>query len=225
MPLTMLKVGSNVYLLAFFILGIIQVSSEALSIDWLADSSKVLLMPFLALHVKKHRNASEGYLFVLLLAIGFSWLGDVLLIRGQDETFFLLGMLAFFMAHAFYLVTYRKAGMNFRKQLPLKVALILIASIVGILIMSYLSPGLGELKPYVFAYAAMIITMLVGSVLRLGGTSDFSFGAVFAGALLFVLSDSIIGYSKFVAPLEYGHCYVMVTYILAQAGIVVGLTR
>ena len=100
MPLTMLKAGSNVYLLAFFILGIIQVSSEALSIDWLADSSKVLLMPFLALHVLKHRNASEGYLFVLLLAIGFSWLGDVLLIRGQDETFFLLGMLAFFMAHA-----------------------------------------------------------------------------------------------------------------------------
>jgi alkenylglycerophosphocholine hydrolase len=43
------------------------------------------------------------------------------------------------------------------------------------------------------------------------------------GAVLFLASDSVLAWDKFVRPLAHGHLVVMITYHLAQTALVVSL--
>ena len=76
-------------------------------------------------------------------------------------------------------------------------------------------PGL--LGPVV-AYTAVISAMVVVAI----GSGD---GFAAAGALLFYTSDSLIAWDRFVSPRTWARHAIMITYHLAQAGLVVSLNR
>lgn len=215
---------NSIHIIIYGVVGAIQISGELWEIHILADAAKSALMPTLALYLWRSEIHNEAR-YPLFMGLFFSWIGDLLLINGSDQFYFLLGMLSFFLAHVAYILTFSRAGANWTESRPLKIFMIFIALGGAYFNFCQLSPGLGDMTIYVLAYTIIIIAMMIFAALRMGGTNNYSLVLAFGGALLFVLSDSIIGYSRFVSPIPFGHSYVMITYVLAQGSIVSGLVR
>ena len=74
-------------------------------------------------------------------------------------------------------------------------------------------------------YALTLLTMGIWAHKRRGATSSASFLMVSAGALLFVLSDSMIAINKFTIEVPAERLLVMSTYIIAQYLIIQGLLK
>jgi uncharacterized membrane protein YhhN len=67
--------------------------------------------------------------------------------------------------------------------------------------------------------------MVMVALFRFGKTTAGSFAMVFGGAILFMISDSLIAINKFLEPLPQSGFWIMTTYIGAQFLIVRGLLR
>lgn len=67
--------------------------------------------------------------------------------------------------------------------------------------------------------------MVLTAFLRQKEVSKISFILVFLGAILFVISDSILAVDKFYMSLKYSSISIMLTYALAQYFIVIGLLK
>jgi alkenylglycerophosphocholine/alkenylglycerophosphoethanolamine hydrolase len=74
---------------------------------------------------------------------------------------------------------------------------------------------------YVVAIGAMVASALVTPA-RPGWTAGPSTLAI-VGALLFMTSDALIGWTRFVGPLHRAPVTIMVTYHLGQAALVLAL--
>ncbi|MNG10659.1 YhhN-like protein [compost metagenome] len=83
------------------------------------------------------------------------------------------------------------------------------------------SSGLGALLLPVACYSLAIGSMLWRALARLGSgdSATRSSWLAAAGALLFVLSDSLIGINRFVAPFEGARYAIILSYWLGQWGI------
>jgi len=154
----------------------------------------------------------------------FAWLGDILLlfVDARPE-YFMYGLFSFLLGHLFYT---RAFYLDFRsaQELDKKNARIAIGfcSVSSIAFYFYLRPHLGTLKLPVMIYTFVISMMLMMSVFRNLRVNKESFILVFAGAILFVLSDSLLAYNKFVSSFSLAGVCIMATYMLAQYFIVIG---
>jgi uncharacterized membrane protein YhhN len=140
--------------------------------------------------------------------------GDAFLeLEDNDPTLFIAGLGSFLVAHILYVVAFSFQACNFA------VGAMLGAYAFACTFFLVLRPGLEDalLIPVAF-YAATIATMLWASCRRLGtpqaSASSQNLGV--AGALVFVVSDAILGYNKFVSPVPKGKFLVMITYYSAQ---------
>ena len=84
----------------------------------------------------------------------------------------------------------------------------------------WLWPSLGGLRLPVLAYICVITAMGVMSLL-----AGFPSWIVPAGALLFMLSDSLIAVGKFKHPIRYDNYLIWCTYYVGQVCIAVGFLR
>jgi uncharacterized membrane protein YhhN len=81
------------------------------------------------------------------------------------------------------------------------------------------------MKVPVIFYAAVILSMVAAAINRMERVNRISYIAVLCGAILFVISDSLISINKFYAPFRYSGIAIMSTYILAQYLIVYGIVK
>jgi len=155
---------------------------------------------------------------ILGAALAFSCLGDVLLdLPGQH---FVQGLLAFLVAHFIYILLFvrnwprplRPSG----KQLALAAAVL----IYSLLLANWLAPDLGSLAGPVTVYICAITVMAVSTIF-----AGFSKPYVWIGAILFVLSDSMIAVGRFKTPVPMASYLIWATYYLGQYGIAVGFLR
>jgi alkenylglycerophosphocholine hydrolase len=88
-------------------------------------------------------------------------------------------------------------------------------------ITTFLWPGLGDLRPAFVAYAVAIGTMLWRAAARVGhrGAPTRGEWAAPGGAILFALSDSLIGLHRFHAPIPAANAPIMLLYWAGQLGI------
>ncbi len=86
---------------------------------------------------------------------------------------------------------------------------------------------LGGMIGPVYLYILIITTMLWRAAARLDVPTlpRFSIWAGVAGALFFVVSDSILAFRLFGTPIQLGGTAVMVTYWLGQLGIALSAWR
>lgn len=168
-----------------------------------------------------HSGAKPGW---LLTALIFSLAGDVLLmLPGEQSSFFLAGLTAFLAAHIAYIRLFlsqidpRKFSRNIWP-----VSLIFLIGYTY-LILRILVPSLGELLLPVMVYVAVILTMAFLALNRYRQVPGRSFYYVAIGALLFVLSDSILALNRFHSPLPHAGFLIMSTYSMAQFALVEGL--
>lgn len=151
-----------------------------------------------------------------MLAVGLilSATGDTLL---SLEGLFIPGLGAFLLAQLTYTGLFLT---QFRWQVTrIPWALIVVAYTLTCTL--YIIPLTGDLKAVTAAYMLAISLMALSAAFR----RDSQFLWVAVGALIFMISDTLIAVDKFVASFAFADTAIMATYYLAQALIVVGMVR
>ncbi|WP_396151565.1 lysoplasmalogenase [Flavobacterium sp.] len=178
---------------------------------------KPLLIPFLISIVAISDKFKTKK--ILLFALFFSWIGDVLLMfTDKNALFFISGLIAFLIAHLAYIFLFNKqnkinAGKIYLRYIP-------IVGIYLFAILSLLWSSLNEMKIPVAIYAIVISTMLLMSLKVFFEWEKPANLQVLIGALLFVISDSILAINKFYVTLPLSSFLIMSTYLGAQYFIV-----
>ena len=160
----------------------------------------------------------------ILAALFFSWLGDVLLMfQPKVEIFFLLGLSAFFIAHTFYIVFFH--SIRIKENVKSLWLLLLIVVIYYAVLITVLSPHLGKMKLPVRIYGIVISLMFMLAMHMMFIKNKTAGRWMMTGALLFVMSDSILAINKFYQAFEMAGIIIILTYGLAQLFITEGATR
>ena len=212
------------FLIIFFLIVVIHLAS--LYGEW--TRLELLTKPMLVLSLLGYYLVNASFRSALfILALGFCCLGDsLLLFQHGDERFFMLGLGSFLIAHIFYILSYRQHGHSSDGAVgTLKARLAFPVVLAGAGLVVVLLPSLGALKVPVMLYSLVLTLMVVSAILRLGRTNAASFWMVFSGALLFMVSDSLIAINKFLNPVANASLWIMVTYCAAQLLIVEGIRR
>lgn len=189
--------------------------------------TKPLLMPLLALGFALETRPPDRRSVLVLSALFFSWLGDVLLmLEERNSVFFILGLLGFLTAHALYIAYFSiipaSEGGSFVRKRPIMLLAVL-AYVVELLYILW--PSLNGMKIPVLVYGIVIGSMLCFALWQYGKIHTQAAGLLIVGALLFVASDSLLAINKFKAPIPFGGIWVMSTYVLAQYCIIKGSAR
>lgn len=150
-----------------------------------------------------------------LVALAFCILGDVFLMLPRDS--FVPGLGSFAVAQVLFTVSYLSADVQSNRLL------------IGLLIAIPVTAGLA--RRYVGALrraergdlvAPVIVYMIVISAMAVAAIAGGSAVAV-AGAVVFMVSDSLIAETRFVKERAWQPVGIMVTYHAALAGLVLGL--
>lgn len=171
-------------------------------------------------------GVAAGNTKIVVAGLFFSWMGDVFLLFESRHTFFFIaGLSCFFITHACYIVYFLStpsAAVSLLKNQPGYIVLILL---YGFGLVWLLFPYLGELKIPVILYSAVICCMLLCSLhiyLKVPSPANRYF---VSGAVLFVLSDSLLAVNKFYNPLPFAGILIMLSYCAAQYFIVTGVIK
>ncbi len=189
--------------------------------------SKPLLLIYLMVWFAFTPKTPASRAFAAWIAAGLfaSWLGDVLLMfQERDGLYFLLGLGAFLVAHIAYIFAFTRTYRNDYEEAILRKQGWLLVLVVGygVYFFSRLSPNLGGMVAPVMLYTLAITLMLLMALQRWGKVCKPSFWWITGGAVLFLASDSILAWNKFVYPVDHGHALIMGTYGVAQLSIFLG---
>lgn len=183
---------------------------------WLEKITKPLLMIVMIIYfVSSLTTISSGLKKWIIAALAFSWLGDVLLMFQQGRpVFFLLGLSAFLIAHLFYIFFFHRVRVN--EQVKSRWWLPAVVVVYYAVLIAVLYPKLGDMKVPVPVYGIVISFMLLLALHMLFIKNSKAGQLMMAGAVLFILSDSVLAINKFYQPFEAAGLAVMLTYGIAQ---------
>ncbi|KAK3580896.1 hypothetical protein CHS0354_008181 [Potamilus streckersoni] len=172
----------------------------------------ISLILFVLLH---GMNLTEYYRYSRRILIGliFSCMGDICLV--WKKSYFLVGMGMFAIAH----IEYARA-FGWRPFNPYAGSVV---AALGSLVYLYLQPGLHGIMVHVTAvYIALICIMAWRGIARVQFFDELWTWTKLCscvGAILFVISDTIIAINMFRFEIPYAHPLIMLTYYAAQFGI------
>jgi uncharacterized membrane protein YhhN len=163
---------------------------------------------------------------LILLALFFSGLGDIFqLYLKQGQLFFISGLVSFLLSLISYIAFFLKIRYSNYPLPSCQWAFIFIATAIVLGFLFFLMPYLGKmtLPVLLFAVVASIALQAVMHAFRL---RDQPVGwYALAGALLYMLSSGIVAIHYFYQPVPGGEILIMLTYGLAQWGLVTGGLR
>ena len=173
------------------------------------------LLPMLLILLLAIMTKAENiipYKTLIVIALIFCAFGDYTI------QWFIIGLACFLVGHLFYIRAFLSTKEN---TAPLWITICL--SIYGLSMMIWIGGSLIKednmiLAIAVFAYMIVILIM---------GWTSFKTGSKFAivGAILFIISDSILAINKFMFPVEYSHQLIMLTYYSAQILIALSIPK
>jgi uncharacterized membrane protein YhhN len=182
-------------------------------------TAKPFLMITLLLYFLSASKGFPRWRIYVAMALVFSCAGDIFLLSSE---WFTPGLIAFLIAHVFYIIAYHQTGAADGELRPLD---IIKFSVYGVVLIAIIYPGLGHMLVPVLVYAAVLLLMGVWAHKRRGATNAKSFVLVATGVMLFALSDGMIAINKFATPIPAERILIMSTYISAQYLIVQGLLK
>lgn len=154
---------------------------------------------------------------ILLLALLASVAGDVLLAIPAENSF-MRGLLAFFVAHIFYVGLFVKNRLPFEDVSSLRMRVATLCWAGAGLGAYFLFPGLGGMMLPVFAYILILALMATTALL-----SRFPIRLVGGGAILFLISDTVLGVRTFLDLEAGGPLAVWIPYYLGQLFLALGV--
>lgn len=210
----------NIY--AWVLLGAFAVAALA---DWasvarrrpdLESVAKPAVLVVLVLLAWLLRADSVDYGTQLLVGLVLCLVGDVVLL-GRSDRAFLGGLIAFLLAHVAYIAAFRRIP----GEAPIWWGVVAIAVVVVAVIVTQILPivrvsGRDGIPLLVYA-------LVVGGMAALAWATGLV--VVGIGATLFLASDALIAFDRFVRPVAWGQLVVHITYHLGQLFIVLGMLR
>jgi uncharacterized membrane protein YhhN len=159
--------------------------------------------------------SDAGVRMWFVVALVLSLAGDVFLL--DDDRWFIPGLAAFLSGHVAYVVGFVLAEPWRWWAFGLAwIGLAVLAVTVGRRVVAGAAAHSAALRVPVAAYLG-VISLMVATAAAAGNAWAL------AGALLFLASDSVLGWRQFVAKRHWMPITIMVTYHLAQAALVVSL--
>ena len=200
---------SNTVTWIFFSISLLDITGVVLNNSLLQLIFKPLIMPSLILlYYLSSKRKNKWY----IVAIFFSFLGDVLLL--DKSNMFLFGIAAFLITQLLYVFIISKELPPSHWRTKLIASIPFVAFFI--ILIKVLKPGLGEFFLPVVIYGVAISIFGMVSLLNYFIRRDKSSLTLLFGAVLFILSDSMIALNKFYEAKALYGLSIMVTYILAQ---------
>lgn len=180
--------------------------------EYLAKPLTMVLLIGVALVLDPSNGTARGW---FVAALAFSLAGDVFLMSPRDR--FVPGLASFLVGHLAYIVGLRYLGTSAAGFLVGVVIIGLALPVLGTRIVGAIrrSDDAGLAVPVV-----VYITVISGMVVAAGASGV---ALALAAAVAFYVSDALIAWTRFIRDLRHGRLAVMVTYHLAQVGLVVSL--
>lgn len=220
----MLLKNEKIFFFLFITILILEIitGSNSTLISWHYVAKPMILISLLVFYWYNSKEISSKTRILTALALLCSLSGDILLMFvEQSPHFFTLGLASFLVAHVVYSIIFFKRRNNNIKPYGLLSIFILYAAGLFFII----KDNLGAMLLPVFFYMLVILVMAISAFIRKGKVEKSSFMFVFLGAILFLLSDSLLALNKFYTPLQYSNISIMFTYAFAQLFIVFGLLK
>lgn len=149
---------------------------------------------------------------LVFLALAFSLIADFILIT-DSMTSLIIGMSMFILAKICYAILFSfRARFDIDRLLPFLAVVLLYC----LFIIYFVYDGVGELFIPVLVYIFVTLTMAKMAYLRYNMVNKNSYYHVLAGAALFMISETIMGFYSFYEPLPYTYTSVLLTYGLSQ---------
>ena len=214
-----------IFTITFFIIVLVEIVADLKQYFNLVYVFKPLLLISVLAYTRftGDERVASGHAF-FITGLWFALLGDIfLMVRSQD--LFVPGLASFLIMQATYTYAFNLDRSD--KISPVKASLLLLpflifAGVFFLVLYPYLP---GTLKVAVGIYACSIAMMSWMSFIRKGYVSTQSFRLVFFGALIFMVSDSLIAIDRFIQPVPYNTIWVMSTYAVAQYLIMIGYLK
>lgn len=208
--------------LLFALLESIAVSRNLQRLEYIAKPA-VMAFLFLWLYTT---TGLQGTTLWFGLGILLSLVGDVLLMISLDRLF-LPGLAAFLLAHLSYITGFRAelTTVNVWSLILLAFIAINASRLLRRIVGAMRARGENTLILPVIVYGIVISIMLYAAMSTTSNLtwSPLAASLVSAGALLFVASDVILAWMKFVAPLKNARIWNIALYHLGQIGLIAGV--
>ncbi len=170
--------------------------------------TKPFLLPLLIVYYLQLCSKNDLTLEkVFVIGLVFSFFGDLFLLFDWG---FIFGLGSFLIAHVLYIITF------YNYKIVNKPILIVFILVYLVSFLCFLFPHLNEMKIPVIIYAIIISMMLY-----YGFCSKNKW--LILGALLFVISDSILSFNLFIKVYLETELLVMITYVTAQFLLIKGV--
>ncbi|OHX65906.1 lysoplasmalogenase [Flammeovirga pacifica] len=205
------KIFWGLFSLIFFI----NIYSNYVGDMLLMKFSKPLLMPFIAIYFSATwKETSENSIIYKTMMIGFffAWIGDLYMMFSEDQDVMLIGLGCFFICHVLYIIAFFFSGV---KDKPIWYVFPFVLSLIGIYVAEHIASNHSILYAPVLAYSIMISVMFSFAFIRIFIRKDKWAIFTAVGALLFIISDIMIGLNTF-KEFDLSTAYIMLTYIFAQ---------
>ncbi|MBO9634186.1 MAG: lysoplasmalogenase [Chitinophagaceae bacterium] len=179
----------------------------------------LLLLGWFASYYLQDKRGRMLVIWALLFSCG----GDTLLMfTSNNELFFILGLVSFLVAHIFYLLFFIRVKKQNRPGKPWHPVIVFLMLVYIGVLFYILKPGAGALKVPVLIYASVLGAMLLSAIHAFHFPAQLAGAFCVTGAMLFVLSDSLLALDKFHQSIKAAPLLVMTTYSLAQLLLVTG---
>jgi uncharacterized membrane protein YhhN len=156
---------------------------------------------------------------ILAAALTLSCIGDVLLHLGSRRNFG-LALGAFLLAHIAYILLFAQSWPRPLRPSSMELTLTAAVLVYSVVVTGWLSIRLGGDAVPVFVYSVAITAMTVSAIL-----AGFSTPFVWIGAMLFLISDSLIAAGRFNTALPLTAYLIWPAYYLGQYGIAIGFLQ
>jgi len=216
---------TKIFLIIFILVSVFHVACIYLKKERARRISKCLVVPLL-LGVYLAGGGSKFFTPIPALILG--WMGDVLLIKIEKKTHFILGLGSFLLGHVFYIIAFMQIlgifapGADCRMNIPAFVIFIPPSVVLAMVVFRLIKPTREMFIPVIFYVTVLLIMSLFGFqvFLRHPGTAGL---LILSGCFNFMVSDTILAYYTFRKLKLSGAILIMVYYILAQAEIIWGI--
>ena len=152
---------------------------------------------------------SPVYRAAIMAGLLCSLSGDVFLMLPRDA--FLAGLASFLLAHLCYIAAFVSLA-----GVPVSAAAAVVLIAYGLYLLARLWPRLGKYRAPVVIYAVVLLSMAAAAYQQLESEPGLRAGLALGGAVLFVISDTVLALDRFERGARRRQTLVLGTYFTAQ---------
>lgn len=197
-------------LVSIAVSGLLAVVGEERGPRWMVYVFKPLTTALILGLAASATGAPARYRALVVVGLAASLAGDVFLMLPRDR--FVPGLASFLVAHLAYVTAFAVTPVGVAPWIVLGGLLAF-----GGVVLRALWPGLGPLRGPVAVYVGVILAMAWMAAARWLRLPSAGAAAAAGGALLFVLSDTLLALDRFRGRFAYARALVLTTYYGAQA--------